>query len=310
MKINNKTISPCMIGTWAWGTGSNGSKMIFGENNNEDQLKETFEKAYELGFNIWDTAEVYGMGTSEKLLGKLIKEKQVIISTKHMPNRKYKTGENKTAIEKSLERLEIEYIDLYWLHSPKNIEQNMKELAQCQKLGLIKNIGLSNCSIEQIKQANKTLEQYGTKLTAIQNHYSLLTIERESEILKYCKENNIMFFGYMTLEQGALTGHYDEKNHFPTFSMRGISFGKSKFKKIKELLQYIKELGKKYKIDPSQIPIAWTIQKGVIPIVGLTKKKHAESLKEGIKINLTKEEMKKLELLALKSGVKCKGIWE
>ena len=169
MKINNKTISPCMIGTWAWGTGSNGSKMIFGENNNEDQLKETFEKAYELGFNIWDTAEVYGMGTSEKLLGKLIKEKQVIISTKHMPNRKYKTGENKTAIEKSLERLEIEYIDLYWLHSPKNIEQNMKELAQCQKLGLIKNIGLSNCSIEQIKQANRKWWEYWKDYWRVRN---------------------------------------------------------------------------------------------------------------------------------------------
>jgi len=309
--VNSKEVAPCVIGTWAWGTGNNGAKMVFGKNNSEEQLQETFETAYENGFNFWDTAEVYGMGTSEKLLGKLIKEKNnIVISTKHFPGKKYKTGENEKAIRKSLERLNIEYIDLYWLHSPKAIKENMKELAECLKKGLIKNIGLSNCNIEQIKEANEILKQNGTKLYAIQNHFSLLSIEREKEILEYCKNNSIIFFGYMILEQGALSGHYDEKNHFPLLSMRGLTFGKSKFKKIKPLLQYIKELGIKYDVDSSQIPIAWTISKGVFPIIGLTKPKHAISLKQGIDIKLTKEEIEKLEQLAILSGVKCKGIWE
>lgn len=309
--INNKSVTPCMIGTWAWGTGNNGSKIVFGEETPEDKLKETFETAYFNGFNFWDTAEVYGMGTSEKLLGKCIEGKNdIVISTKHFPNKKYKNGENEKAIKGSLERLNIECIDLYWLHSPKSIKENMKELAECVKKGLIKNVGLSNCNVEQIKEADEVLKQNGTKLYAVQNHYSLLSMERENEILEYCKENNIIFFGYMILEQGALSGHYDEKNHFPFLSMRGLSFGKGKFKKIKDLLKYIKEIALKYNIDSSQIPIAWAISKSVFPIIGVTKSEHVKSLKQGISIVLTNEEINKLEELALASGVKCKGIWE
>lgn len=310
-KLNNKIIAPCMIGTWAWGTGTNGSKIVFGETNSEEQLKETFDVSYENGFNFWDTAEIYGMGNAEIILGKFIKDKEnIVTSTKHAPNKRYKSNENEESIKGSLKRLNINYIDLYWLHSPVALKENMKELAECEKKGLIKSIGLSNCNIEQIKEANDTLKEYGTKLVAVQNHFSLLSMEREKEILEYCKQNNILFFGYMTLEQGALSGHYDEKRHFPLLSMRGLTFGKRKFKKIKGLLNYMKELAKKYNVDSSQIPIAWTVSKGVIPIVGLTKAPHAVALKDGINVKLTNEEIKMLEELAISSGVKCKGIWE
>ena len=310
-ELDNKLMAPCMIGTWAWGPGNNGSRMVFGETYSKEQLEETFNEAYKNGFNVWDTAEVYGMGSAEKILGEFIKDKSdIIISTKHAPNKKYKDGENENSIVKSLERLNRDYIDLYWLHQPKSLKENMEELAHCEKKGIIRNIGLSNGNIDQIRTANEILKANGTRLFAIQNHFSLLTIEREKEILEYCKQNNIIFFGYMTLEQGALSGHYDEHNHFPLLSMRGLAFGKRKFKKIKELLSYIKELANKYGVDSSQIPIAWTISKGVVPIVGLTKSSHAKSLKDGVAVKLTEDEIKRLEDLAISSGVKCKGIWE
>lgn len=186
----------------------------------------------------------------------------------------------------------------------------MKELAECQKKGLIKSIGLSNGNVEQIKEADSTLRRHGLKLSAVQNHYSLLSMEREKEVLEYCQKNHILFFGYMVLEQGALSGHYDKKNSFPLLSMRGLSFGKRKFGKIQNLIDYIKELAEKYHVDSSQIPIAWTIAKGVIPIIGLTKPSHAKALKDGVNIKLADEEILKLEELALSSGVKCKGTWE
>jgi len=309
--LNNKTLTSGLVGTWSWGKGSNGSKMVFGQSFTKDQLREVFEKAYSSGFNAWDTAEVYGMGSAESYVGEFINGKpDVFISTKHFPGKKYKDGETRTALEASLKRLGLSQVDLYFLHSPKNIESNMKEMAKCYKEGLIGSIGLSNGNPEQIALACKILEENGAHLDAIQNHYSLFAMERESETLAFCKEHGILFFGYMLLEQGALSGHYDKDHHFETFSMRGLMFGKSKFKKADALITYIRKLGAKYSIDPSQIPIAWGVSKGIIPIVGINKTRHVEPLAKGLSLNLNSDEIARLEELALASGIRQKGTWE
>lgn len=309
-KISGRELSVPLIGTWSWGGGNNGSRMVFGQTFSEDSLRKTFDKAYDAGFVFWDTAEVYGMGRSEEILGRMIVGKDVMISTKHFPNKRYKDGECRSAIKKSLERLRIPSIDLYWLHSPINIRENMTELAGCLKDGLIKSIGLSNGSTEDIILASKVLEENGTHLSAIQNHYSLLSFEREQAILDLCKKKGIIFFGYMMLEQGALSGHYDKDHTFELLSSRGLSFGKRKFVKIDELIKYERQLAKKYGVDCSQIPIAWGISKGVVPIVGINKPHHADSLAAGTELSLTADETKELERLALESGVKCRGLWE
>lgn len=309
--LNGKEIPPCMIGTWAWGKGVNGSKMVFGKTYSQAQLMETFSTAYKLGFTFWDTAEVYGMGTAERILGQCIVEPlDVIISTKHLPKRKYKSGEIANAIKNSILRMGIESIDLYFLHEPFSLEDNLNEMLQCMREGKIKSIGLSNCNIDQLKKANRILQEKGYHLDAVQNRFSLLSLDRQKEVVKYCNENNILFFGYMVLEQGALSGYYNEQNPFPLFSVRGLSFGKQKFRKIQKLIDYEKELAEKYNIDVSQIPIAWAIAKQVIPIIGLTKPAHAKAMAEGIKVKLLSSEIEKLEFLAKMSGVVCKGSWE
>lgn len=178
------------------------------------------------------------------------------------------------------------------------------------KNGAIKQIGLSNCNILQIKEAQRILTENGFKLAAVQNHFSLLSMDRQKEILAYCKKENLLFFGYMILEQGALSGKYGVDNPFPAFSMRGLSFGKRKFRKIQKLLDYEKDLAQKYQTDVSQISIAWAVSKQVIPIVGLTKPAQAEALSAGLSIKLTSGEIENLEFLAKKSGVTCKGSWE
>lgn len=310
-QLNNKTLTSGLVGTWSWGKGNNGSKMIFGQNFTKEQLNEVFEKAYASGFNAWDTAEVYGMGTAETLIGEFIKDKpDVFISTKHFPGKRYKDGETRAALEASLKRLGLSKADLYFLHSPKNIESNMKEMAELYKEGLIGSIGLSNGNPEQIALACKILEENGAHLDAIQNHYSLFAMEREASTLAFCKEHGILFFGYMLLEQGALSGHYNKDHHFETFSMRGLMFGKSKFKKADALISYICGLGEKYSIDSSQIAIAWGVSKGIIPIVGINKPRHVEPLAKGLNLELADEEISRLEELALATGIKQKGTWE
>lgn len=309
--LSQQTIPHCMIGTWAWGNGINGSKMIFGNSYSKQQLIDTFCKAYEAGFTLWDTAEVYGMGDAEKIVGECLKKyRGIILSTKHMPGIKYKAGAITKAVNGSLKRLGIESIDLYWLHKPFALRQNLKEMIRLMKDGKIKNVGVSNCNLAQIKEAKAVLEESGMKLAAVQNHYSLLCMEDEQEIIPFCNENDIIYFGYMILEQGALSGHYDIQHPFPAFSLRGISFGKKKFKRIKSLIEWEKELAEKYEVDTSQIPIAWALAKQVMPIVGLTKPEHAQALEKGIKVELLPQEIQKLERLAKESGVKCRGIWE
>ena len=186
----------------------------------------------------------------------------------------------------------------------------MKEMAELYKEGLIGSIGLSNGNPEQIALACKILEENGAHLDAIQNHYSLFAMEREASTLAFCKEHGILFFGYMLLEQGALSGHYNKDHHFETFSMRGLMFGKSKFKKADALISYICGLGEKYSIDSSQIAIAWGVSKGIIPIVGINKPRHVEPLAKGLNLELADEEISRLEELALATGIKQKGTWE
>lgn len=310
--LNNKTLPICAIGTWAWGEGMNGSKMVFGKNYSEEQLIRTFDTAFDKGFVLWDTAEVYGMGSSEKILGKCIKGKDnIILSTKFMPSKRYKKGKFEESLNNSLSRLGVDSIDLYWLHNPNCLEKHLADAIVQLKKGKIKSLGLSNCTLEQAKTADRILKKEGFSLSAIQNHYSLLSMsDNQNQIINWCHENNVIYFGYMVLEQGALTGSYNSKRMFPMFSMRRFYFSKRAFIKLEPLLDYQKKLAEKYSVKMSQIPIAWAINKGIIPIIGLTKPDYGLSLAEGVKIHLTNEEINKLEKTAKESGIVRRGSWE
>ena len=305
--INNKEV---MIGTWAWGPGMNGSKMVFGKSYEESTLRKTFETATKLGFLKWDTAAVYGMGSCEKLLGRFMNDrKDIFLSTKFMPDKKYKSGTLVKSFNESMERLQLNSADLFWLHAPKNLEKNLGEAVPLMKDGRIKSIGISNVSMDDIKTAEKYLEKNGLSLGAVQNHFSLLRNDQQP-IIDYCNSRGIQYYAYMVLEQGALTGRYDSKNHFPTFSMRNFAFPKSKFKKIEGLLDMMKVIADKYKIDSSQIPILWVMAKGAIPIIGITKPAYAERLAAALEVTLSDEEVSKLTDEAKKTGIRQQGSWE
>jgi aryl-alcohol dehydrogenase-like predicted oxidoreductase len=299
-----------MIGTWAWGSGYNGSKMIFGQGYDEQILKDTFEKAVSLGFTKWDTAAVYGMGSCERLLGSFIKgANDIFISTKYFPNKKFKSEDLENSFNESMERLGLKSADLFWIHKPNNLLLNLNEAVPLMKDGRIRSIGISNVSMKDIKDAEEFLGQHGLKLGAVQNHFSLLRRDQQP-IIDYCKQKGITYYAYMVLEQGALAGRYNAKDHFPTFSMRNFAFPKSKFRKIEGLLNMMKEIADKYGIDRSQIPILWAIAKGAVPIVGITKPSYVEKLADALKIELTDEEVISLTEEAGKTGIRQQGSWE
>ena len=124
-------------------------------------------------------------------------------------------------VEASCERLGIDVIDLYWIHNPADVERWTPELIPLLKSGRVKNVGVSNHNLSEIKRANEILGEQGFRISAVQNHFSLLNRSPESSgILDYCRENDIIFFAYMVLEQGALSGKYDTRHPFPEGSDR------------------------------------------------------------------------------------------
>lgn len=299
-----------MIGTWAWGDGYNGSKMVFGQKSDEETLKSTFETAVDLGFTKWDTAAVYGMGSCEKLLGRLMKGRDdIFISTKYFPDARFRSGALEKSFSSSMERLGRESADLFWIHKPNNLEKNLNEAVPLMLDGRIKSIGISNVSMEHIKTAQKLLDSRGLKLGAVQNHFSLLRNDQQP-IIDFCRDNGITYYAYMVLEQGALAGRYNAENHFPTFSMRNLMFPRSKFRRIDSLLGAMKEMADKYGIDRSQIPILWAMAKGAVPIVGITKPSYAKKLSDAMKVSLTDEETDRLTEEARRTGIRQQGSWE
>src|SRR3712207_5350 len=214
------------LGTWAWGAGAFGGDSVFGNKSDLSTLRPVFETAMKAGLNLWDTATVYGMGESERILGTFVKEhrrEDVLVSTKFTPQiaEMYENSVTKMA-EASMERMGLNYIDIYWIHNPMDVERWTPELIPLLKSGKVKRIGVSNHNLDEIRRANEILTKEGFHISAVQNHYSLLYRSSEKAgILDYCKQNDIEFWAYMVLEQGALSGKYNKENPLPAESDRG-----------------------------------------------------------------------------------------
>ena len=307
-------MSKIALGTWAWGAGAFGGGSVFGSNTNVENLKPVFDAAMKAGLNLWDTATVYGMGESEKILASLAKDykrEEVEISTKFTPQlaEVYENSVEKMA-EASLERMGIDYIDIYWIHNPMDVERWTPGLIPLLKSGKVKRVGVSNHNIAEIKRANEILGEAGFKVSAVQNHFSLLYRSSEKGgVLDYCKEIGIEFWAYMVLEQGALSGKYNKENPLPAESDRGKKYNPV-LDQLSALTDEMKKIGAQYNASCSQVGIAWAIAKGTLPIIGATKERHVIEAAEAAKIQLKAEEVARLEQLADATGVDTRGGWE
>lgn len=310
----NKNMPKIALGAWSWGTGAAGGDTVFGNHLTSADLKPVFEKALELNLNLWDTAAVYGEGTSETILGRFIKDAprgNVIISTKFTPQIAENSPEAmQKMLDGSKKRLNADTVDIYWIHNPMDIEKWTPQIIPLAKSGQIKSIGVSNHNLAEIKRVNDILGAEGLSVSAVQNHFSLL--HRSSEragILDYCKEKGIVFYSYMVLEQGALTGKYNVKNPFPEGSGRGEAYNKA-LPEIEILVNELEKIGKKYTASPAQIAAAWAIAKGTVPIIGVTKVKQVEEAVQTVNLQLSDEEICILEKLGDETKINVLREWE
>ncbi len=305
-----KQLPKIALGAWAWGNAG-----TFGGSLTDADLRPVFDAAMKAGLNLWDTAYAYGMGASEKVLGEFLRtvpRDSYFISDKFTPQCADPNAENAvTALyETSARLLGTDYMDVYWIHNPVGAPEWTRKLIPLAKTGKIGRIGLSNHNLAEIKEAAAILEAEGLKIAAIQNHYSLLNRSSEtSGILDYCREKGITFFSYMVLEQGALTGKYDTKHPFPADSDRGAVYNPM-LPQLEKLNAGLKEIADKHGVAVAQLPVAWAIAKGTLPIIGVTKVYQVEDAAKAAALKLTADEMETMERLAGETPLNVIRYWE
>lgn len=299
------------LGAWAWGNDG-----TFGSGISAKSLKPIFDTAMEHGLNLWDTAYAYGMGTSEKVLAGFLKglpRESYLISDKFTPQCADPTSPDAFAdmIEMQLKLMDLDRFDIYWIHNVSGAPHWTEELAKYfEGKTDVPLIGVSNHNLAEIRQADEILKAHGLKLSAVQNHYSLINrSSEESGILDYCRENNITFFAYMVLEQGALSGKYDPSHPMPEGSDRARIYNPL-LDKLEVLNGELKKLAEKYNVGPAQIPVAWAIAKGTLPIIGVTKENQVLDAVKAVNVTLTEEETAQLEQTADSLNLNVVRMWE
>lgn len=308
--MTNINLPKIAMGAWAWGDKDG----YFGNTMTEEDFFPIFDIAMKNGLNLWDTATAYSNGESEKILGHFVSRvgrENVIISTKFTPQM---AGMYHDSVEEmcdaSLKRMGMDYFDIYWIHNPINAPEYTKQLIPLLKSGKVRSVGVSNHNLAQIKEANEILGTAGYRVSAVQNHFSLMNRSSvDSGILDYCKKNDIVFYGYMTLEQGALSGKYDRNHPFAEGTARAQVFNPL-LDKIEVITEEMKKVADEHGVSTAQIGTAYAIAKGILPILGVTKMYQVEEAIKTTEIVLTNEEVACLEAAADRSGVESVQFWE
>lgn len=287
------------------GTNAVGGHNLY-PNLDEEQGKDVVRAAIENGVTLLDTAFIYGPGRSEELVGEVVKEynrEDVVIATKgahYFDGDETKLSNDpeflKEQVENSLKRLQTDYIDLYYIHFPDEDTPKDKAVATLQELkeqGKIKAIGVSNFSLEQLKEANKD-----GHIDVVQLEYNLLNRENE-EILNYTAENNITFIPYFPLVSGLLAGKYDENTTFNDLRADNPEFQGERFKENLKKVDKLRDIAKEHNVEVAHIVLAFYLTKPSLDVIipGAKRKDQVIDNLKTLDVKLTKENLDTIEKL-------------
>ncbi|HEX8991820.1 MAG TPA: aldo/keto reductase [Anaerolineales bacterium] len=285
------------LGAWSWGDRG---VWQYGRGYTSESVRDAFQSSVAEGIRFIDTAEVYGGGRSERLVGQFIAEsgQPVLVATKFFPM-PWRLSRNAipAALRASLSRLRLESVDLYQIHLPSplwSVERMMEGLARCVESGLTRTVGVSNFDQSYMLRAYSSLARQNIPLAANQVHYSLLNrLVEKNGLLARCAELGVRVIAYSPLEMGLLTGKYGPNNPPPgNRSVRYLHL----IHKIGPLLKMMTEIGQDHGGKFSaQVALNWAIRKGVMPIPGAKNADQALQNAGALGWQLTDEEMARLD---------------
>ena len=302
---NGHSVSALGVGTWAWGDPL---FWAYGKNFWESDISEAFQASLAAGITFFDTAEIYGFGESERLIGRFVQqtEQPIQLATKYFPVPwRWSRPAIADALTASLERLQMSEICLYQIHWPLEFflktQDFMEVLAAEVKKGLIQAVGVSNYSADQMTIAHQFLADKGIPLATNQVPYSLLTRQIESNgIMEKARQLGVTILAYSPLSQGLLTGKYTPENVSELQGARRIDprFSPQGLKKLAPLFTEIEKIAEKYDKTPAQVALNWLISQGnVIPIPGAKNAKQAIQNAGALGWSMSPEEVNNLGLV-------------
>lgn len=305
--MKKRTIGNSNLQVFPIGLGTMGMSEFYGETN-EAQSINTIHKAIELGVNFFDTADMYGNGHNEELLGKALKGKfgEVTLATKFGVMRgtndeflgvNGKPAYVKQACEASLKRLGVETIDLYYCHrvDPETpIEDTVGAMAELVKEGKVRYLGLSEVKGETLRKAHAV-----HPITAVQSEYSIWTRDIEEANMKECRELGVSTVAYSPLGRGVLTGKFNQIKDKNDYRYHLPRMEAENFETNKKIIAQVEVIAASKNAKAAQIALAWVLAKGedVIPIPGTKREKYLLENVDALKIKLSNDEVNELDKL-------------
>jgi aryl-alcohol dehydrogenase-like predicted oxidoreductase len=278
------SVPPLGVGTWAWGDKGTWGMGGYDSSYSEATIREAWDASIEAGVVLFDTAEIYGAGESERIIGRLLAaepsvREKVVIATKFMPSpwKLAVTPSLVSAARASLARLGIESIDLYQIHGPISLRSHgalADALAAAHAEGLIRAVGVSNYSVKETRAIDAALRKRGLRLASNQIEFSLLrTMPEKVGLLEACRELDVVPLAYSPIGQGRLTGKYTAANPPP----KTRTFSNYPMGSVDRIVDILRRIGEAHGgRTPSQVALAWIIAKGAVPIPGAKSRRQAE----------------------------------
>jgi aryl-alcohol dehydrogenase-like predicted oxidoreductase len=294
-------IPPLGVGTWAWGDKGTWGMGGYDHSLTETTIREAWDASIAAGVVLFDTAEVYGGGESERIIGRLLAAEpavrnRLVTATKFMPS-PWKVNVRAallSAARKSRERLGVDAIDLYQIHGPISLRSHdalAEALAAAHAEGIVRAVGVSNYSVKETRSMDSALRTRGLRLASNQIEFSLLrAMPLRVGLISTCRELGVVPLAYSPIGQGRLTGKYSAANPPP----KGRSFSAHPMAEVDTIVALLRRIGDGHGRTPSQVALAWLIAQGAVPIPGAKNKEQAEQNAGALGWHLSGEELQLL----------------